>query len=192
VDLHQHVADILSQTTRFVVIRKDAKTLNFAIIYGAGLPKLAMGLASSVEEARVFLDAYHKAFPGIRRLQDDLKHRARSGQPVRTTGGRLYYVEPPVFDDFGNPKTFEYKMCNTLIQGSAADQTKQAMIRVHDTIGPGYLILSVHDEIVLSVPTYREARFMDRLREAMDGVGDIDVPIASDGVAGLNWAEMKQ
>jgi DNA polymerase I-like protein with 3'-5' exonuclease and polymerase domains len=190
IDFHAYTGEMVSKTTGIEVIRSDAKTLNFAIIYGAGIAKLAGGLNTTVEKARSLLDAYYRAFPGILDLKKDLTYQVRMGQPVRTTGGRLYFCEPPRIID-GIEKSFEYKMVNTLVQSSAADQTKEAMIRAYDTLGPGKLILTVHDEIVLSVPPGKVPKAMLLLRQAMDGVGDIDVPIRSDGATGSNWAEMR-
>jgi DNA polymerase-1 len=191
IDFHQHTGDMVGKTTNVKVIRRDAKTLNFSILYGAGFNKLAKSLNTTVEKARSLLNAYFQAFPGILYLKKDLTYKARIGEPVRTTGGRLYYCEKPRIVD-GIETTYEYKMVNTLIQGSAADQTKEAMIRIYEAVGPGHLILSVHDEIVLSVPPGRLEKSMKLLRGAMDEVGDIDVPIRSEGKTGPNWAEMEK
>jgi DNA polymerase-1 len=191
IDFHSHAGEMVGKTTSITVIRRDAKTLNFAIIYGAGINKLAKSLGTTVENARNLLNAYYQAFPGILDLKKDLTYKARIGEPVRTTGGRLYYCEEPRIVD-GIEKTFEYKMINTIVQSSAADQTKEAMIRVYDALGPGKLILTVHDEIVLSVPPGRLKKSMTLLRQAMDEVGDIEVPIRSDGAIGTNWAEMEK
>ena len=189
IDFHQHAADLMHSTAGVNINRRDAKTLNFSLLYGAGLTNLARQLGCTVEKAKTFLEAYYRAFPGIRKLQDALKFRARSNQPVRTTGGRLYYCEDPEVID-GRMFTYEYKMCNTIIQGSAADQTKEAMCRFFEAAGPGKLILSVHDEIVISVPGKERATMMEILAEAMDKVGDIDVPIRSDGEFGYNFSHM--
>lgn len=88
-------------------------------------------------------------------------------------------------------RTFEYKMTNSIVQASAADQTKEAMIRFYESAGPGMLILSVHDELVMSVPRGKLKKFMAMLEEAMDVPG-LDAPILTDGETGQNWAEMEK
>jgi len=192
-DSHAYAAEVITRTTGVPVTRKKAKTIGFAILYGAGLPKLAAQLGCGVDEARRLLDAYFSVFPGVRVLQRSLKMRAAAGEPIRTAGGRLYYVEPPRTD----PKTmrvmnFDYKLLNYLVQGSAADQTKDAMIRLYDAVGPGILLASVHDELLCSVLREKRDRYMTHLRNAMDADAGLDVPMLSDGAWGDNWADMER
>lgn len=190
IDFHQHAADLVTKVTGIVVTRKKAKTIGFAILYGAGVGKMALQLGCTVEDARRMLDAYFSVFPGIRTIQKDMKFRARMNQPIRTTGGREYFCEPPKFID-GRFKTFDFKLVNYLVQGSASDQTKDAMIRFDEAAGPGKLILSVHDEIVTSVPPKDKTRYMMLLRDAMN-YKTLDVPMLSDGEWGASWASMEK
>jgi DNA polymerase-1 len=184
IDIHQYAADMVSKFTGRKISRKVAKAIDFGILYGAGAINLSRQLNCSVGEASSLLNAFHKAFPGVKRLQRALQFRAATKQPVRTVGGRLYHVEPPI-----DGKEFSYKLVNTIIQGSAADQTKDAMIAIHERAGPGKLILSVHDEIVLSVPQDTAEDDMAIMRVIMN-TSPIDTPMKSEGEVGHNWAEM--
>lgn len=187
-DFHQLAADMITERTGVQISRYNAKQLGFTLFYGAGAPRVAKTLKVPVDTARTFIDGYFQTFPGIKVLSNDLKKLARRNQPFRTLGGRWHHCEPPAIVE-GVYKSFEYKMLNTLIQSSAADQTKDAMLRVHEDDGPGALILSVHDEIVLLVRTTEAKVAMRRLRDAMD-VQCLDVPVLSDGKIGRNLAVM--
>jgi DNA polymerase I-like protein with 3'-5' exonuclease and polymerase domains len=103
----------------------------------------------------------------------------------------LYYCEEPKIID-GRLRDFSYKMTNYLIQGSAADQTKDAVIRYHengsDKVAP--MLLSVHDELVILVKESNSKKAMFELKKAMDAAG-LDVPMVSEGEMGPNWADMK-
>jgi DNA polymerase I-like protein with 3'-5' exonuclease and polymerase domains len=189
IDFHDHAAKLVTATTGVAITRRVAKDLSFSILYGAGPAKLSTSLGCTVVEAKQLIKAYHAAFPDLRKFQDQLTYRARMKQPVRTIGGRLYYCEPPMVIE-GRMVNFEYKMTNTIVQSSAADHTKMAMVEAFDTLGPGKLILSVHDEIVMSVPEDTFDYDMERLRDAMNAPV-IDTPVLSKGERGDNWAGMQ-
>jgi DNA polymerase-1 len=191
VDFHQLAADMVTEITGVAVTRKRAKTIGFAILYGTGRPALAAQLGVSVPEADRLLAAYFMVFPGIRELQSGIKTRALMGQPIRTAGGREYFAEPPRIDRrTRRVMRFEYKLLNYLIQGSSADQTKDAMIRFHERAGPGLLLASVHDELLIAPPVKEWRHYMMVLRDSMNNAG-LDVPMLSDGERGVNWAAME-
>jgi DNA polymerase I-like protein with 3'-5' exonuclease and polymerase domains len=105
--------------------------------------------------------------------------------PITTWGGRKYYKEPHAERDLS------YKLLNFLVQGSAADQTKQSLIDWDNERAPEDMLLaSVHDEINISVPIDRADDGMRRLRLAMNK-DRFDVPFLSEGYAGLNWSEIE-
>lgn len=189
-DLHQFAADLITTTTGRVITRKIAKNIAFSILYGSGLGKLAMGLGCSVDEAKTFRNAYLEAFPGIKGLQNDLKARAKTNLPIKTFGGREYFCEEPRLVD-GRIRQFDYKMTNYLIQGSSADLTKDAVIRFDSVRKMSKILLSVHDEILISVPKKHAAAEMKILKDCMNNCG-LDVPMRCDGETGTNWAEMKE
>lgn len=187
-DLHQYVTDALKQRG-YEMTRQRAKTLHFAVLYGVGVGHLAELLGCPVIEARVVLDAYYHEYPSVRTLINDARQRWRSGQPVRTWGGRLYQPEPARFVD-GRLRGAEYKALNVIVQGSSADLTKEAMIAYAEIAGDAPLILTVHDELVATAPRDNYLEAMARLRDAMNA-DRLDVPMCSDGYVGDNWQDKK-
>jgi DNA polymerase-1 len=183
--------------------RKPVKNINLGIIYGQGVPSLAVKNGESIADTKMLRDSILKMYPGIKSLSDGLKFRARTKQPLRTWGGREYYCEPPIIKD-GKIINFEYKMVNTLVQSSAADCTKEGMIRFYERQGDAIeaiiarmhnrgwkMILQVHDEIVLSVPAEDMVEAQTLLRDAMESV-EFDVKILSEGAwSNDNWSVMK-
>lgn len=174
--------------------RKPVKNTNLGLIYGMGAPKLAVKNDMTVEEADVLKKAILKLYPGLAEMYKDMKIRAKHNEPVRTWGGRVYYCEPPKIVD-GRLRTFDYKMVNVLIQGSAADCTKEAIIRFEERkseLGRSdwYLILTVHDQLTVSAPTRDMHDAMELLRECMESV-EFDVPMLSEGsVSSNNWNDL--
>src|SRR3989304_2994770 len=115
-----------------------------------GSRELAYRLGIDEGEARKVRRAYLNLFPGLRNLQDDLKYRASVNRSIRTWGGREYYCQPPTFIE-GRLRSYDYKLLNYLIQGSAADVTKESLCRLWEAGLPGRFLLSVHDEISYSI-----------------------------------------
>ena len=183
-DPHNAVKAIIKDLTGKDLPRKHVKTIGFGIMYGMGQDTLSERMEVDSAEGKALRDAYYSALPEIRELANETRVCGRRGQPIRTWGSRIYYKEP-------NPdRDLSYKLLNFLIQGSAADQTKQSIIdydkeRHDDDI----LIAAVHDEINTSVPADRKADGMTRLRLAMDK-DRFDVPFRSEGYAGTNWSEI--
>jgi len=129
-DIHTSAMEFVSKILRRPISRKVVKGLGFGILYGQGLQRTADAMGCSLEEAKEIRAAYGQ-FINIKDLQDDLKELAREKEPMRTWGGRLYYCEEPMIYQ-GRFITFEYKMVNYLIQPSAADCTKEAMLNADD------------------------------------------------------------
>lgn len=190
-DLHQWACDKIKELTGIVITRKQAKTVAFSILYGSGLAKLAEGLHTDQDAARIIKDAYLDAIPGIAQLSTQLKARAKQGRPIRTWGSRQYYVEPPRFDpEVGRWRSFEYKMLNYLIQGSSADISKDAIIEYAARKQHGTFLLMVHDELVLKVHKDHLASEMQILKECMESV-PLDCPLTSEGEIGRNYHELE-
>lgn len=175
--------------------RKPVKNTNLGLIYGMGAPKLAIKNDMSVEESKVLKDAILKLYPGLKEMYKLMKQRMIANLPIRTWGGREYYCEPPRIIN-GRIVHFDYKMVNVLIQGSAADCTKEAVIRWNRAIkkagkvGAWFLILTVHDQLTASVPIEDEAEAMRVLQGSMESV-EFDVPMLSEGATSTtNWAEL--
>ena len=174
--------------------RKPVKNTNLGLIYGMGAPKLAVKNDMSVEEADLLKKAILKLYPGLAEMYKDMKRRARAQEPVRTWGGREYYCEDPKIVQ-GRLRTFDYKLVNVLIQGSAADCTKEAIIRFDDRkreLGkPEWkLILTVHDQLTASVPKRDRDAAMELLRQCMESV-EFDVQMLSEGAwSETNWNDL--
>lgn len=188
-DIHTFVQEQIKEIYGLEISRGSTKILNFGMIYGMGLGKLAAGMGVTVDEAKKIKAAQLQAIPGLKRLSKEISQRGRDGLHISTWGGRQYYSEPPKIIN-GRKQTFEYKLLNYLIQGSAADCTKEAVIRYHDARKrEGRFLVTVHDEINLSVPRAAVKSEMKLLREVMQSV-EFDVPMLSDGKTGKNWASL--
>ena len=185
-DVHMIAAEIAG------ISRKLAKTLGFAVLYGAGVGRLGEQLEISVAEATAIKNRYLRALPEIKRLSKSLSELAHRGEPIETLAGRQYYVESPKVI-MGRLRTFEYKLTNYKIQGSAADQTKQAMYTYGTTTKCGMLCLSVHDQLVAAVPEGEAESEMALLQEAMDGAFQevLRYKVISDPAIGKNFGELK-
>lgn len=186
-DPHDAVKRIIQELTGIQLPRKYVKITGFGIMYGRGIPNLSDALRVPIEEGKRVRDAYFAALPEIKHLSAATRNRGRDGLAIRTWGGRLYYREPHADRDLS------YKLLNYLIQGSAADQTKQSIIDWHggkrDSV---HLLAAVHDEINISAPNdLATGQDMDWLKEAMDAPR-FDVPFQSEGYFGPNWADIQE
>jgi DNA polymerase I-like protein with 3'-5' exonuclease and polymerase domains len=178
----------VKELTGIDLTRKMLKTLILAIMYGVGLGKLADNMKCTVEDARKFKQALLQALPGIQMLTKDLQRRGKLNLPMRTWGGRVYYVEPPKLFD-GQVRDFGYKLVNYLIQGSSADITKEAMIRYSKARKHGRLVLTVHDELLATCPKEHMEAEMEILSNCMSSI-ELDVPLVSDGAVGYYWGAL--
>jgi DNA polymerase I-like protein with 3'-5' exonuclease and polymerase domains len=198
VDLHQMVADFAGIT------RKQAKTVNLGIMYGMGVAKLAAQLSITPDEAKALLATHHAKVPFVKGLAELASVQASKHGSIRTLLGRrcrfhlweprTYGYEKPLPLEDAQKKhgmnlrrAFTYKALNKLIQGSAADQTKRAML---DCYNEGLVpSLTVHDELCFSVQDQTQA---SRITEIMEhGLDDVlKVPSKVDEELGSNWGEV--
>lgn len=183
-DMHEFAAGLVSKAIGKPFSRKYAKTVAFSILYGSGLKALADGLSVTVDIAQDIKNAYMQALPGIAKLQHGLKLRADRGLPIKTWGGRVYYCEEPKLIE-GRWRNFAYKLLNYLVQGSSADLTKQALIDYHKAKQHGRLLLTVHDQIVISCPKQHWIIEALILKKAMEGQA-LDAPLLADISYGPN------
>jgi DNA polymerase-1 len=188
-DVHQFVVDAVYEILGLKLERRAAKVVNFGLLYGMGLGKLSEDMDTDVETAKRIKKAQLSALPGLKALQDDINALAKGGQPIHTFGGREYYPEPSKIIN-GRLVDFIYKLLNYLIQGSAADFTKEAIIRYHDVRKDSRFLVTVYDEINISAPKGSVKREMKALREAMEGIPNVDVPMLTDGKSGLTWGDL--
>lgn len=190
-DVHDHVRSLIDDICGLSYHRTQVKITNFRRIYGGGAPATAGALGVSIDQAKTLLAAHGKALPGVKMLDKQIKELSRSGEPITTWGGRQYYVEPPKFDKkYGRNMTYEYKLLNYLIQGSAADVTKQAIINYDSHSDKrGRFLVTVYDEINVSAPKPAHKQEMAVLKEAMEDI-PMDVAMLSDGKTGPNWGAL--
>lgn len=188
-DFHDFAKTELEKVGKFYE-RKPVKNINLGLIYGMGVPLLAEKNGMPVDETKVLKTAIMALYPGLKEMYKEMKVRARNNEPIRTWGGREYYCEPPKLIK-GRIRTFDYKMVNVLIQGSAADCTKEAIIRFCEVKKKTWLVvLNVHDQITVSVPRAEWKQAMPVLKECMEGVS-FDVPLLTEGtVSKTNWDEL--
>jgi DNA polymerase I-like protein with 3'-5' exonuclease and polymerase domains len=203
-DFHQLAADLMG------VSRKEAKTIGLGLIYGMGVNKLSHQLGVELDEAKVLSRKYHQNIPFLKELADKCSGRAsRPPYLIRTLlhrRCRFPMWEPvsvsrdePVRTPYNREKAeqvygpqnikvaFAYKALNRLIQGSAADQTKMAMVELHKE---GLLpLVQIHDELAMSVPDRDTAH---KVREIMESCVRLHVPSVVDMECGPNWGSLKE
>jgi DNA polymerase-1 len=155
-------------------MRSAAKGINFAVVYGAGPEKVAAMAGSTVKEAKGFLKVHQQEFPEIYRFKDAVLRTARTRRPphIRTLLGRKRRLPGLNYSQNDARSYAERQAVNSLIQGSAADLIKTAMVRLDKALPPEMaLLLTVHDELVTSSPADRADEAEAIVREAMLGEG---------------------
>jgi len=190
-DIHEHTQKMVNELLSMNLPRKPIKNTNFGIVYGLGVEKLARKSKCTVELADKIRRAVRQLYPGLREMNQEMKRRAAAHEPIRTWGGREYYCEEPRVVD-GKHRTFEYRLVNILIQGSAADCTKEALIRYWAAKPRYHRVLTIpHDELLVSVPREERDAAMETLREAMESV-EFDVAMLSEGKwSDASWAALQ-
>jgi DNA polymerase I len=170
--------------------RRRAKAVNFGVIYGQGDSGLAKSLGIARGEAESFIAAYFRRYHGVRRFMEDTLDRARAAGSIRTLLGRQRLLP-----DIKNPNrarrlAAERIAMNTPIQGTAADLLKLAMLSLATPVTPGCrMILTVHDELVFEVPKEQVAEAIPRIKERMEQVRELDVPLVVDVGHGAAWSD---
>lgn len=193
-DVHEHARVLISKLLGREFERKPIKNTGFGLIYGMGLTLLALASGISYKQAKEVKQAYLSIFPGLKVLTQEMKARSIQNLPIKTWGGREYYCEPPSPSKLipGTLQTFDYKMLNVLIQGSAADCTKQAIIDYHNAKGKDdRLLLTVHDELLAMTPKKNLKKAMAIMQKTMEAI-PFDIPMLSEGTYSTkNWVETK-
>ena len=196
-DFHSIVADMAE------IPRYQAKTINLGLFYGMGKNKLQAELGVNKERAQELFQQYHGRVPFVKQLMDAVMKRAQDSGKIRTLLGRLcrfHLWEPNYFGIHkalpheqailehgpGIRRAYTYKALNKLIQGSAADMTKQAMIKLYKAgIIPH---IQVHDELDISVKDDKQAK---QIVEIMESAVGLEVPNKVDYESGENWGDIK-
>jgi|TARA_R110000737_G_scaffold13527_3_gene29388 DNA polymerase I-like protein with 3'-5' exonuclease and polymerase domains len=194
-DFHQEVANLVG------IDRKTAKTIGLGIMYGMGKGKLADQLGVSVPEASDVLQKFNTYAPFVRQLADSVMRSANQKGYIKTILGRRCHFDmwEPLKYGTGRPlkykeavheyngeikRAFVYKALNKLIQGSAADMTKQSMVHCYEA---GHLpLLQVHDELVFSIDDKKD---IENICKTMEEAVPLDVPNKVDAEVGKTWGD---
>ena len=186
-DFHQVAAQLVEEKAHLKIKRKQAKITGFSLIYGAGVTALSLQLGVPPSEGREIKIAYLKAMVGLKEFQDSVEKRSQ----VRTWGGRIIPVQEAKRNEDGSYWSFNYKLVNHLIQGTAADQTKQSIIEYHKLNPQGRFLMTVHDENVISIKKELLTQECLVLAQAMEGLPGFDVPFIVEIEQGRNWHDME-
>ncbi|HNL36356.1 MAG TPA: DNA polymerase, partial [Agitococcus sp.] len=173
--------------------RRNAKAINFGLLYGMSAFGLAKQINASRSEAQAYIDLYFNRYTGVKRYMDNIRHQAGDKGFVETLFGRKL----PMRDIHSKNPTIrqaaERAAINAPLQGSAADIIKLAMIAVDAQLKlqqlDAYLLLQVHDELVLEVKNEHVERVKAMLPIAMSGVANLAVPLLVEVGVGNNWDE---
>ncbi|WP_375687792.1 DNA polymerase I [Pseudooceanicola sp. LIPI14-2-Ac024] len=175
-------------------VRRQAKAINFGVIYGISGFGLARNLRIPRAEAQGFIDRYFERFPGIKDYMDATVEFAKEHGHVQTLFGRR--INTPEINAKGPHAGFARRAAiNAPIQGTAADVIRRAMIRMDEAIAgqPAKMLLQVHDELIFEVEKGAEDKLIATARAVMEGAADpavkLAVPLVVDAGTGANWAE---
>ncbi len=197
-DIHARTAaEVFNLDPKMVTsdMRRMAKTINFGIIYGMGPVRLAKELGISKKMAQAYLDSYYERYKGVREFKEEVIAQAQHHGYVNTLFKRRRYL-PHINSDNGHLKSeAERTAINTPIQGTAADLIKMAMIRIAERLRAEHLstkmLLQVHDELVFEVPREELERAAKIVKDEMEGVYSLKIPLRVDINWGNNWDEAR-
>jgi DNA polymerase-1 len=173
--------------------RRAMKTINFGVLYGMSAFRLSNELNISTAQAKDFIDAYFSRYPKIQEYLDRTLEEARKSGKVTTLFGRVRYIPEIHNKSFTVRGNAERMAINAPIQGTAADILKLAMIALDKNLGDdGAMLLTVHDEIVIEVPEERVNKVAGIVKETMENIYPLAVPLAVDARWGRSWYEAKE
>ena len=176
-------------------LRSRAKAVNFGIVYGQQAYGLSQSLHISMAEARDMIDRYYEAYPGVRTFLDNVVARAKQTGYAETMFGRRRHIpelkaKNPQLRGFGERTAMNHPM-----QGTAADIIKIAMARVSRRLEEegfaAHMILQVHDELDFECPIDEVERLTTMVRDVMEHVVDLRVPLIAEASTGVTWADAK-
>jgi DNA polymerase I len=175
--------------------RRQAKVVNFGIVYGLSAFGLSQTLGIEPREAKQFIDAYFEKYKGVRAFIDKTLEEARREQKVATLFGRVRPI-PDINSKNANQRGFaERTAVNTPLQGTAADLIKIAMIRIDAAVQErglkSRMTLQVHDELVFEVPEPEVETMRTLVRDQMEDVHPLTVPLLVEIGVGQNWRDLE-
>ena len=178
--------------------RSAAKAVNFGLLYGQGAYALSASLGIPFREAKGFIERYFERMPKVAEWIEATKARALEEGLVRSHWGRVRRIPDLHSPNQGMKATALREAVNTVVQGTAADIMRRAMVRLHESLAAGRLksrlLLQVHDELLVEAPPEEVATVSGMLRDAMEGADDLgalDVKLVAEVRPGNNWLECK-
>ena len=173
--------------------RRIAKAINFGIIYGMGPKRLSEEIEIGYQKAKEYIERYYERYKGVARFREEIIKFARDNGYVTTLFNRRRYLPDISSDNHRIRSEAERMAINTPIQGTAADLIKKAMINIHRRLkkeSPNTkMIIQVHDELVFEVPEQEIDKVKEMVKEEMEGVYELKVPLKVDINVGKNWDE---
>ena len=177
------------------LMRRQAKAVNFGIVYGISDYGLSQSLGITRKKAKAFIDDYLASFPGVKKYMSDIVKDAKAQGYVETLLHRRRYIPDIISRNFNLRSFAERTAMNTPIQGSAADIIKLAMVKfnekVKDTNYHAKLLLQVHDELIFELPKSEVEDFSEFVEEIMENALELDVPLKVDSSYGSTWYDAK-
>lgn len=177
------------------LMRRQAKAVNFGIVYGISDYGLSQSLGITRKAAKQFIDDYLDSFPGVKQYMSDIVKDAKAKGYVETLLHRRRYIPDITSRNFNRRSFAERTAMNTPIQGSAADIIKLAMVNFDKEIKNkdfhAHLLLQVHDELIFELPEEEVEAFSAFIEDIMDNAIDLDVPLQVDTNYGPTWYDAK-
>ena len=197
-DIHTKTAMDIFHVPEIAVtkdMRRNAKAVNFGILYGISSFGLSEDLKINVKEAKEFIEHYLETFPGIKDFMDSLIKDAYENGYVKTLFGRKRYIEELKNTNYMIKTSGERTALNTPIQGTAADILKKAMVKIYEEFSKRELkskmIIQVHDELVFDLLESEKDEVIKIITDIMENIYKLDVPLKVDINYGSNWYEAK-
>ncbi|SFB24754.1 DNA polymerase I [Lentibacillus halodurans] len=176
-------------------MRRQAKAVNFGIVYGISDFGLSQSLGITRKEAKQFIERYFESYPGVKAYMDDIVQEAKHQGYVTTLMKRRRYLPDITSRNFNRRSFAERTAMNTPIQGSAADIIKKAMIDLHEALKSEKLeariLLQVHDELILEAPKEEIEQLKKIVPATMENTVDLNVPLKIDYEYGDSWFDAK-
>lgn len=195
-DIHRYTASLIFNISLDEVtseMRYQAKAVNFGIVYGQQAFGLAQELGIDVKEAALFIDTYFKRYPRVKEFLESSKDQARLTSKAITMTGRERAI-PEITSKNGLIRSAAERLAvNTPIQGTAADLIKMAMLKIDRALDEehyhAFMILQIHDELIFEVPDFELLNIENLVRQCMQNVMKLKVPLVVDINIGKNWKE---
>lgn len=197
-DIHRRTASEIFQIPQEDVTssqREAAKTINFGLVYGMGVRRLAREIDVSTEDAKAFMEQYFERLPKVKPFFDSIIEQARTQGYIETLGGRKRAISGMNSSNGRIAAQAERVAMNAPIQGGAADLIKVAMVRISERLSEEKLqarmLIQVHDELLFEAPPEEVDALEAIARQEMENVRELHVPLKVDFVRGQSWAELE-